>query len=254
MTPEGKKRVRLQKYLADAGVCSRRKAEEYIRQGRVRVNGEVVTRLGTTVDPAADRVEVSGKPVHPPRGEVYILLHKPAGTISSCSQPGRKIVLDLVDVDRRVFPVGRLDRDSTGLLLLTSDGRIHHRLAHPSFDHEKQYIVELDRPVSDRDLDRLAGGIELSDGMTRPAKVARRSEKAFSITLKEGRNRQIRRMAEALGYTVTKLHRVRMGPLRLGNLPAGGWRHLTSAERRALLKSCGLGPAGGGRYSGISDR
>ncbi|MCF8035693.1 MAG: rRNA pseudouridine synthase [Desulfobacteraceae bacterium] len=240
MAEAGSRQIRLQKFLAEAGVCSRRKGEDYIRQGLVRVNGETVTRLGTTVDPAADRVEVSGKEVRPRREEVYIMLHKPAGYLSTCSQPGRKIVLDLVDTDRRVFPVGRLDKDSTGLLLLTSDGRIHHRLAHPSFDHEKQYIVTVDRPVADADLEKLESGVVLSDGMTRPAAIVRRSKTAFSITLQEGRNRQIRRMAEALGYMVKSLHRVRMGPLELKDLPAGGWRHLTAAEQRELLKSCGL--------------
>ncbi|MFP4194174.1 MAG: pseudouridine synthase [Desulfosalsimonas sp.] len=233
-------KIRLQKYLADAGVCSRRKGEQYIRQGLVRLNGEVVTRMGVAVDPEKDLVEVSGKKVRPEVFGVYIILNKPAGYLSTCSQPGRKIVLDLVEVDRRVFPVGRLDRDSTGLLLLTSDGRIHNRLAHPSFDHEKEYLVETDRPVEDRDLATLENGVELSDGVTRPAKVSRKSKNRFSIVLKEGRNRQIRRMAETLGYKVTGLHRVRMGPIRIKNLPPGKWRRLTDAERCALLKSCGL--------------
>ncbi|MFP4257000.1 MAG: pseudouridine synthase [Desulfobacterales bacterium] len=233
-------RIRLQKYLAEAGVCSRRKGEDYIRAGLVRVNGEVVTRMGTTVDPDLDRVEVSGKQLQTGKNDVYIMLNKPAGYISSCSQPGRKIVLDLVDTDRRVFPVGRLDRESTGLLLLTSDGRIHHRLAHPSFDHAKKYTVVTDLPVADRDLERLEKGVQLSDGMTRPAKVSRKSKNRFSITLQEGRNRQIRRMAEKLGYRVIKLHRTQMGPLYLKDLPPGKWRHLTDAERRELLKSCNL--------------
>ncbi|MCF8095557.1 MAG: rRNA pseudouridine synthase [Desulfobacteraceae bacterium] len=240
MENEGENRVRLHKYLADAGVCSRRKGEEYIRKGLVCVNGEKVTRLGTTVSPDEDRVEVSGKSVRPPQQDVYIMLHKPAGYISSCSQPGRKIVLDLVEVNRRVFPVGRLDRDSTGLLLLTSDGRIHHRLAHPSFDHEKEYLVQTDQPITDRDIEDLGKGVQLSDGITRPAKVSRKSKNEFSIVLREGRNRQIRRMAEALGYGITRLHRIRMGPLLLKDLLSGNWRHLTEAERSELLKSCGL--------------
>ncbi|MCF8028704.1 MAG: rRNA pseudouridine synthase [Desulfobacteraceae bacterium] len=235
-----KKGVRLQKFMADAGICSRRRAEDYIRKGLVRVNGETVTQMGTTVDPGADRVEVSGKPVVPARQDVYIMLNKPEGYICSCSQPGRKIVLDLVDTDQRVFPVGRLDRDSTGLVLLTSDGRIHHRLAHPSFDHEKQYQVELDRPVSDAKLDELRRGVKLSDDMTRPAKVVRQGEKSFDITLQEGRNRQIRRMAEAVGCKVVRLHRIRMGPVWLKDLPPGQWRHLSHKERRDLLNACSL--------------
>ncbi|MFP4572649.1 MAG: pseudouridine synthase [Desulfobacterales bacterium] len=240
MPKDQSRRVRLQKYLADLGVCSRRKGEQYIRQGLVRVNGKTVIQLGTTVDPQKDVVEVSEKRVRPEQENLYIKLNKPAGYLSTCSQPGRKIVLDLVEVDRRVFPVGRLDRDSTGLILLTSDGRIHNRLAHPSFDHEKEYLVETDRPVEDRDLEALEKGVELSDGVTRPAKVSRKSKNRFCIVLKEGRNRQIRRMAETLGYKVTGLHRVRMGPIRIKNLPPGKWRHLTDAERRALLKACGL--------------
>ncbi|MFW6052489.1 MAG: pseudouridine synthase [Desulfosalsimonas sp.] len=243
MTKDNKdksRKIRLQKYLADVGVCSRRKGEQYIRDGLVRVNNEVVTRPGTTVDPEKDIVEVSGKRVGPLEEDLYIMLNKPAGYLSTCSQPGRRIVLDLVDVKQRVFPVGRLDRDSTGLLLLTSDGRIHNRLAHPSFDHEKHYMVETDFPVSDHDLERLENGVQLSDGMTRPAKVERKSKNRFSIVLQEGRNRQIRRMAEALGYNVVSLHRTRMGPLYLKNLPPGKWRHLADTERHALLKACGL--------------
>lgn len=242
MEEKNKSRIRLQKYLADSGVCSRRKGEQYIRDGLVRVNNEVVTRLGTTVDPEKDIVEVSGKRVRPVKSDVYIMLNKPAGYLSTCSQPGRKIVLDLVETNQRIFPVGRLDLDSTGLLLLTSDGRIHHRLAHPSFDHEKQYLVETDLPVSDHALERLEKGVQLSDVMTRPAKVSRKSKNLFSIVLKEGRNRQIRRMAEALGYKVVGLHRTRIGPLYLKDLPSGKWRYLTEAERRDLLKSCGLYP------------
>ncbi|MCF8111177.1 MAG: rRNA pseudouridine synthase [Desulfobacteraceae bacterium] len=240
MRQDRKSNIRLQKYLADAGVCSRRKGEQYIRRGLVRVNGKTVTQPGTTVDPEKDIVEIAGKKVKPLKSDIYIMLNKPAGYLSTCSQPGRKIVLDLVDVKQRVFPVGRLDRDSTGLLLLTSDGRIHNRLAHPSFDHEKEYLVETDRPVKDHDLETLEKGVELSDGMTRPAKVKKSSAEKFSIVLQEGRNRQIRRMAEALGYRVVSLHRIRMGPLYLKDLAPGKWRHLTAAERRELLKSCGL--------------
>lgn len=233
-------KIRLQKFLADAGVCSRRRAENHIREGQVRVNGIVVSTMGIIVDPYKDRVEIFGKPVKAQQKDVYIVLNKPAGYISSCSQPGRKIILDLVDIKQRVFPVGRLDKDSTGLILLTSDGRIHHRLAHPSFDHEKEYEVEVDRTVTDEQLDRLRNGIALADGPTRPAKLERRSEKKFTITLKEGRNRQIRRMAEALGCSVVSLHRIRMGSMRLEDLSPGQWRHLSRSEKQALLKSCGL--------------
>lgn len=240
MTGSTENKIRLQKFLADAGVCSRRKAENYIRQGQVRVNGEIADRMGTTVDPYKDRVEIFGKPLNYQQKDVYIVLNKPAGYISSCSQPGRKIILDLVDINQRVFPVGRLDKDSTGLILLTSDGRIHHRLAHPSFDHEKQYVVKVDHGISDSELKQLAKGVMLSDGITRPATVVRDSGQSFVITLKEGRNRQIRRMAEALGFMVTSLHRIRMGPIVLNDLQSGKWRHLKDKERMALLKTCGI--------------
>lgn len=237
---EGRKRVRLQKYLADAGICSRRSGEVYIAKGRVRVNGNLVTRQGFTVDPETDSVEVDGRPVKLISTKLYIALNKPAGVITSCSQKGRRIVTDLVDIDQRVFPVGRLDRDSTGLLIMTNDGRLHHRLSHPSFDHEKEYIVDLKKPVSDEDLLCMANGIMIDGRMTRKAVVRRISARRFSIVLKEGRNRQIRRMAEALGNRVVGLHRVRIACVRLGNLAPGKWRHIDPKTVRSLLLMCGL--------------
>jgi len=237
---EGRKRVRLQKYLADAGICSRRAGEFYIAKGRVRVNGNLVTRQGFTVDPETDSVEVDGRPVKLISTKLYIALNKPAGVITSCSQKGRRIVTDLVDIDQRVFPVGRLDRDSTGLLIMTNDGRLHHRLSHPSFDHEKEYIVDLKKPVSDEDLLCMANGIMIDGRMTRKAVVRRISARRFSIVLKEGRNRQIRRMAEALGNRVVGLHRVRIACVRLGNLAPGKWRHIDPKTVRSLLLMCGL--------------
>ncbi|NOY68106.1 MAG: rRNA pseudouridine synthase [Deltaproteobacteria bacterium] len=227
--------LRLQKYLADAGICSRRAGEAYIAAGRVVVNGEVVTRQGVKIDPDSDLVAVDGKSVDAGGKKVYIMLNKPAGVITSCKQKGRKIVTDLVDVPQRVFPVGRLDRDSTGLLILTNDGRLHHRLSHPSFDHEKEYHVELENPVSGADLSRMAKGIIIDGRKTREASVKRLGPRRFSIVLKEGRNRQIRKMAEALGNRVAILHRVRIACVRIGNLGPGKWRHIDPKTRQALL-------------------
>lgn len=227
--------MRLQKFLASAGVCSRRAGEEMITSGQVKVNGQTITELGTKIDPARDRVFVRGKEVRIELALVYIALNKPEGYVTSCSHPGEKIVLDLVRIDLRIFPVGRLDKDSTGLLILTNDGRIHHRLSHPSFDHEKEYDVTLRREISDNDLKRLASGVIIDGKKTRPAKVERLSSARFKITLKEGRNRQIRKMAEAVGNLVTSLHRIRFSNIELGNLAPGKWRYLNDMEISRLL-------------------
>jgi 23S rRNA pseudouridine2605 synthase/23S rRNA pseudouridine2604 synthase len=228
--------MRLQKFLAAAGVCSRRKGETYITAGRVKVNGTVLTELGTKVDPQTDRVTVDGKPVTMAQESVYLILNKPEGYVTSCEQPTDKIVLDLVDVPERIFPVGRLDKDSTGLVLLTNDGSIHHRLLHPSFDHEKEYDVSVGRAIGQGALERMAKGVVLDGSKTRPARIKRRSAKRFRITLQEGRNRQIRRMVGKVGNYVVKLKRIRMANLKLGDLPEGAWRHLKATEVKALLR------------------
>jgi 23S rRNA pseudouridine2605 synthase/23S rRNA pseudouridine2604 synthase len=229
--------MRLQKYLSAAGVCSRRKGEELILSRKVAVNGKIVVELGTKVDPARDRVEVDGKPVLPPDTLVYIALHKPRNHVTSCSHPGEKVVVDLVDIDERVYPVGRLDKDSTGLLLLTNDGRIHHRLSHPSFDHEKEYDVSVARPISDGALKKLGDGLPLMGTKTRPAQVTRISARRFRIVLQEGKNRQIRRMVRKVGNQVTNLRRTRVANIKLGNLPIGKWRFLRENEKKKLLES-----------------
>ena len=226
--------MRLQKYLSRAGVCSRRKGEVYIQQGRVTVNGVVVTRLGTKVDPASDLVRCDGKLVQPRRQRVYIALNKPEGVVSSCDQPGEKTVLDLVNSDQRVVPVGRLDKDTVGLLLLTNDGQLHHRLTHPSFDHEKEYEVTLEKSISDGALSKIARGLPLMGRRTRPAKVERISPRRFRITLREGRNRQIRRMVRKVGGRVVLLNRTRIACIKIGSLPAGQWRHLEKHEVEQL--------------------
>jgi 23S rRNA pseudouridine2605 synthase len=225
--------VRLAKQLAHAGVASRRRAEGIVRDGRVTVNGEVVT------DPARDVVEgdeirVDGKPVAVEAREVWAV-NKPAGVVSTAREPGkRRAVVELVRSEARLYPVGRLDVDSTGLLLLTNDGELANRLTHPRYEVEKAYRLELRRPPSEADLRRLAQGVELDDGITAPAGVERRGEREVEIVLREGRNRQVRRMAEAVGNQVVALQRVRFGPLELGGLAEGASRRLTAQEVAVL--------------------
>ncbi len=226
--------MRLQKFLSAAGVCSRRRGEVLIAAGRVSVNGQIVTVLGTKVDPATDRVAVDGRRVVDPSRRFYLALHKPEGVVSSCEQADTPVVTDLIDLEARVYPIGRLDKDSTGLVLLTNDGRIHHRLLHPSFDHEKEYDVTVARPIPEGALRRLARGMPLMGSRTRPARVTRISASRFRIVLQEGKNRQIRRMVRKVGHKVLRLHRIRMGNVALGDLNPGQWRHLTPEEVKTL--------------------
>ncbi len=227
--------MRLQKFLSTAGFCSRRKGEEYITSGLVKVNNKTVTTLGTKVDPENDMVVIQGVRVKTDRKPVYIVLNKPQGYVTSCSHPGEKIVLDLIELDQRLYPVGRLDKDSTGLLILTNDGRLHHQLSHPSFDHEKEYEVTTERPVTHSDLRRMENGIVIKGKRTRPSKIKRVSSKCFTIILKEGRNRQIRRMVGKTRNQVIKLMRIRISNVKLGKLAKGNWRYLTENEKRQLL-------------------
>lgn len=222
--------MRLQKFLSAAGVCSRRRGEDYIQAGRIQVNGEVVQVLGTKIDPESDRVLVDGKPVSLEKRSVYIALNKPVGYVTTCEQPGDRIVMDLINIPERVYPIGRLDKDSTGLLLFTNDGRLHHQLSHPSFDHEKEYEVTTAQPIPEGALRKMAEGLPLMGSVTRPAKVRRLSPTQFRITLREGRNRQVRRMVRKVGGHVAALRRVRVASVRLGSLAEGAWRHLTERE------------------------
>ena len=226
--------IRLQKFLSQAGVCSRRKGEEYIKAGLVRVNNTVVNELGTKIDPVNDRVEFKGKIVTLENNFVYIALNKPKGYVTSCSQPGEKIVLDLIDIPQRVYPIGRLDKDSTGLLILTNDGNLHHRLLHPSFDHEKEYDVTVSSPITDGALKNIAGGLPMMGIKTRPAEIIRISPRRFRIVLKEGKNRQIRRMVRKVGNHVTQLRRLRISNIELDKLKKGTWRYLTEKEIKGL--------------------
>lgn len=228
--------MRLQKFLSAAGVCSRRKGEEYIQKGLVKVNGKVADQPGIKVDPDNDSVLFNGKVIKLKDKKIYIALNKPKGYITSCKHRDEKIVLDLLDVDERVYPVGRLDKDSNGLLLLTNDGKLHHRLSHPSFDHEKMYRVTTLKHIDDRALNKMANGVLLDNRKTRQAKVKRVSGKTFEIVLKEGRNRQIRRMVETFDNRVTELTRLRIANIKLGKLKNGQFRYLSEKEISELNK------------------
>jgi 23S rRNA pseudouridine2605 synthase len=224
--------VRLNAYLARAGVASRRKADELIKAGRVTVNG-APGQLNTFVE-RRDRVEVDGNPVAAQK-LAYVLLHKPAGTLTTASDPqGRPTVVDLVDLAERVVPVGRLDVDTTGALLLTNDGPLAHRLAHPRYGVEKVYVADVEGRLSGDDLRALAEGVELEDGMTAPATVRCLAPSRVELTLHEGRNRQVRRMLEAVGHPVRHLHRSVYAGLTLEGLEPGRWRELEPSEVQRL--------------------
>ena len=226
-------RVRLAKYLAHGGVASRRAAEKLIRGGRVRVAGEVVRDPARDVDESSG-VEIDGEPVVAEAREVWAV-NKPAGVVSTAREPGRRrAVTQLVASERRLYPVGRLDADSTGLILLTNDGGLANRLTHPRYGVAKTYLVELRRPPAERELEALRRGVRLEDGLTAPAEAARRGERELEVTIREGRKRQVRRMAEAVGNEVISLRRIRIGPLELGALGPGEARRLSENEVRAL--------------------
>ena len=200
------------------------------------VNGCIVAELGTKIDSARDFVQVDGNPVQFSQPLIYIALNKPIDYVTSCSHPGEKIVLDLVDIQQRVYPVGRLDKDSSGLLILTNDGRLHHKLTHPSFDHEKEYDVTVAKSINNGALRKLAEGLPMMKTQTRPARVQRISARRFRIVLQEGKNRQVRRMVRKVGNRVSGLKRIRVANIKLGRLAPGAWRHLTAKEKLKLLK------------------
>jgi 23S rRNA pseudouridine2605 synthase len=226
--------VRLNAYLARAGVASRRGADELIRAGRVRVNGEP-GELGTFVE-RGDVVELDGRRLEP-EPLVYVLLHKPAGVVTTARDPqGRPTVVGLVGHERRVVPVGRLDADTTGALLLTNDGPLAHRLMHPRYEVDKVYEAEVEGEPSDEVLARVAEGVELEDGVTAPAAVRRLGPSRLELTIHEGRKHQVKRMLEATGHPVRRLHRREYAGLTLEGLAPGEWRELTPAEITRLQR------------------
>ncbi|MCL2398721.1 MAG: rRNA pseudouridine synthase [Defluviitaleaceae bacterium] len=234
-------KIRLQKYLADAGVASRRKSEEIIAAGRVSVNGEVVIQPGTKLCPTQDIVVLDGKVVTNNSKLVYIMIHKPEGVITSVHDPhGRPVVLDFVkDIPLRLFPVGRLDYDSSGLLLLTNDGKLAQILTHPSYSIPKTYIANLKETPNKEKLHLFKKGLIIDGIKTAPAKIKILNKKGqgciVSITIYEGRNRQIRKMCDSIKCPVLQLKRVSMGSIKLGNLPRGKYRHLTDFELKEIL-------------------
>ncbi len=228
--------MRLNKYLSESGACSRREADEFITEGRVTING-VPAGLGTQVN-EGDEVKLDGDVVGAARKKsrpVYIALNKPVGITCTTERAVAGNIVDFVDHDERVFPIGRLDKDSEGLILLTNDGDIVNEVLRAEHNHEKEYVVAVDRTITPEFLDGMANGVRLSDATTKRCKVAKVGGKVFSIILTQGLNRQIRRMCEAFGYTVEALQRVRIMHIRLGQLPVGRWRNLTEQEIAPLL-------------------
>ena len=240
--------VRLQKVLAQAGIASRRACEVLISEGRVEVNSEVVLEQGRRVDPERDVIRVDGARIPPPRRHRYLALNKPRGVVATMDDPeGRRTIADLLDTrqlrNERLFHVGRLDTDSEGLLIMTNDGDLAQRLAHPSYEVPKTYIAEVAGVVSEQTLKRLRRGITLEDGPVRPTSVKIVSsvgdKTLLKITLQEGRNRVVRRTMEAVGHPVRRLSRIGIGPVRLGNLKVGEYRELTREELGGLLDLTG---------------
>ena len=231
--------------IAAAGIASRRAAEELIEQGRVSVDGSIVTGQGMRVDPETARIEVDGERINVHPSQIYLMLNKPTGVLSTAKDPeGRPTVLDLVKAPRRVYPVGRLDGETMGLLLLTNHGELAHRLTHPRFQIPRMYVAEVEGSPPDAAIRRLTAGVRLDDGPAAASAArlrrasARRSH--IEITMTEGRKHEVRRMLDAIGHPVRKLVRVGFGPLRLGDLPLGESRALTPTEVGALLKATGL--------------
>lgn len=227
--------MRLAKYIASCGYCSRRKAEELIIAGKVEIDG-ITASLNDSVDPASNKVTVGGEEISA-KEFVYIMLNKPAGYLCSC-RPGRekgKSVLDLVQIPQRVFPVGRLDRESRGLLLLTNDGNFTFKVTHPSFEKEKEYLIVTDSPFSENDLQLLKDGICLNNTSCKFHRVEKLDGNRYRVALKQGVKRQIRLMAKAVGRKILDLQRVRIGGLELGALPEGRWKKLTTEEINQII-------------------
>lgn len=228
--------VRLNKYLAEQGIASRRESDRLIAAGLVKVNGKMVTEMGVKVDPEKDKVEVDEARVKESRTLVYIALNKPKGYVCSAkpTKVDPDIVTGLVDVSERIYAVGRLDKETTGLLLLTNDGTLVNRIIHPSAESEKEYEVTFYKPIPAGALSKLKAGVKLGGEATLPTKVKKVGPAKIRIVLKEGKNRQVRRICQKVGFPVKTLKRIRIKNLRLGDLPLGRWRHLTESEVKSL--------------------
>ena len=234
-------KIRLQKYLSQAGVASRREAEKWIAQGRISVNNRIVIEQGTGVNPEKDKVEADGRLVTPQKN-TYIILHKPSGYLCSMKDDfGRPLVTDLIgDIPQRIYHVGRLDLDSEGLLIMTNDGSFGQLLTHPGHQVDKSYWVNLRYPLDNQSVEKLSQGVELDDGfLTSPARIRiiSRDRRQVEIIIREGKKRQVKRMLRSVGNRVTYLKRVAVGPVQLGDLPRGKWRELTPGEIQALKKA-----------------
>ena len=229
--------IRLQKYLADCGIASRRKSEELIKQGQVKVNGKTITELGTKVIPNKDSVEYNGKKIELKKEYVYILLNKPIGYVTTVKdQFNRDSVLDLVKTNKRLVPVGRLDMYTSGALILTNDGDFVYKVTHPKHEIEKTYTVTIIGIVKKEEVEKLKKGVEIEDYITKPAKVKilkideEKNQSRLEITIHEGKNRQVRKMCEAIGHKVLALHRSKIAGIDVKDIPLGKWRYLTSKE------------------------
>lgn len=229
--------IRLNKHIADLGIASRRKADELIEQGMIEVNGKIVTELGTKVDPEIDKIKIANEVQKSRQELIYLMLNKPSGYVTSNqktkSEPN--IVLDLVLDNSRLFPVGRLDKDTTGLLILTNDGVLAYRLTHPKFDCEKEYEVTLSEPLTKERIKKIEAGVKLEYKKTKPTKVRVLSAKKARVTLTEGKNRQVRKIFGKVGCEVVSLKRIRVKNLKLASLPLGKWRKLKKEELEDLL-------------------
>ena len=226
--------MRLNKFISETGICSRREADRWIEAGRVAVNGQPAT-LGTQVG-SGDAVTVDGEPLAAPSRHVYLALNKPAGITCTTERDVAGNIVEFVGFPERIFPVGRLDKDSEGLILLTNDGDIVNGILRAQYGHEKEYIVELDRPITDLNINLLASGVRILGVMTRPCKVWRMNQRTIRMVLTQGLNRQIRRMCSALGYQVRRLQRVRIMNVHLGKTAVGRWRLLSDAEVKGLSR------------------
>lgn len=226
--------IRINKYISEKGICSRREADELIRQGKVTINGQRA-EMGSKVFPG-DIVKLGGKVLKPKDPPVYIAFNKPVGIVCTTDRREKDNIIDYINYPRRIFPIGRLDKDSEGLILLTSDGDIVNKILRAGNNHEKEYIVTVDKPVTQHFIESMKSGVRILGTVTRKCKAEKLSRYVFRIILTEGMNRQIRRMCEVFGYKVVKLKRVRIMNVKLGSLPEGSWRHLTPGELNTIFK------------------